>query len=247
MGSNLKSDAKVTRLARDYLADEHFVASDIKDFNAAREARRLVEHEDAGVLDDDMFPSAKGWHHRTVTLRLPKEKTTHKSIDDAAPADVSFYARGLLDVIKEAYSDTIAYKYHWFPFQLFRNRATPDTPDAPPERVYTEVYNSDAMIREHEAIQALPPTEGDPPNVERVVAPLFVYSDSTHLTNFGNASLWPVYLFFASLTKYIRVKPSALAAHHLAYIPTVRTHLHGWSLSISNPLPATRICPPSIP
>ena len=226
-GSNLKSDAEVTRLARDYLADEHFVASDVKDFNAACEARRLVEHEDAGVPNDDMFPSAKGWRHRTVTLRLPKEKTTHESIDDAEPADVSFYARGLLDVIKEAYSDTIAYKYHWFPFHLFRNRATPDTPDAPPERVYSEVYNSDAMIREHEAIQALPPTEGDPPNVERVVAPLFVYSDSTHLTNFGNASLWPVYIFFASLTKYIRVKPNALAAHHLAYIPTVRTHLHG--------------------
>ena len=224
-GSNIKSDAEVTRLAREYLADEHFINSDVKNFNAAREARRLVEHEDALPSSDDMFPSAKGWRHRTATLRLPKEKEKHLSFEDVEAADVSFYARNLLDVVKEAYSDTMAFKYHWFPFKLFRTRATPDAPDETPERVYSEVYNSDAMIREHEAIQALPPTEGDPANTERIVAPLLVYSDSTHLTNFGNASLWPVYIFFANLTKYIRGKPSAFAAHHLAYIPTVSTNV----------------------
>ena len=222
-GSNLKSDAEVTRLAREYLADEHFVNSDVKDFNAAREARRLVEHEDTAPADD-MFPSAKGWRHRTLTLRLPKEKEKHASVHDVKPANVSFYARSLLDVVKEAYSDGMARKYHWYPFQLYRTRTTPDAPDEPPERVYSEVYNSDAMIREHEAIQALPTTEGDPENTERIVAPLFVYSDSTHLTNFGNASLWPIYIFFASLSKYIRMKPASFTAHHLAYIPTVSSY-----------------------
>ena len=94
-------------------------------------------------------------------------------------------------------------------------------PDAPPERLWSEVYNSDALNREHQAIQALPRNPEDAPTVEYVAGPILLYSDSTHATNFGNASLWPAYLFFLNLTKYIRERPSAYAAHHLAYIPTV--------------------------
>lgn len=40
-----------------------------------------------------------------------------------------------------------------------------------------------------------------------------------HLASFGNAALWPIYLFLGNQSKYIRAKPSAFAAHHLAYIP----------------------------
>ena len=57
--------------------------------------------------------------------------------------------------------------------------------------------------------------------LEIVVACILLYSDSTHLTNFGTASLWPIYLYFGNLSKYIRARSSAFAAHHVAYIPGV--------------------------
>ncbi|KAH9922415.1 uncharacterized protein B0H18DRAFT_935413 [Fomitopsis serialis] len=76
------------------------------------------------------------------------------------------------------------------------------------------------MLEEHRKVQALPRDPSDPPGTEVAVAPLIVYSDSTRLASFGDASLWPVYLFFGWVSKYIRGKPSSFAAHHLAYLPT---------------------------
>ena len=49
-----------------------------------------------------------------------------------------------------------------------------------------------------------------------------VASDETHLTDFGNAKAWPIYLMLGNLSKYIRSQPNSGAMHHLAYIPSVR-------------------------
>ncbi|RPD63598.1 hypothetical protein L227DRAFT_584613 [Lentinus tigrinus ALCF2SS1-6] len=77
------------------------------------------------------------------------------------------------------------------------------------------------FIRPFSEIQKKAATDrepGDAEDIEYVVAPVQIYSDSTHLANFGTASLWPIYLFFGSLSKYIRSRPNAFATHHLAYI-----------------------------
>ncbi|KAG2061332.1 hypothetical protein BDR06DRAFT_1001641 [Suillus hirtellus] len=90
-------------------------------------------------------------------------------------------------------------------------------PNEPMERVYSEIYSSQAMLKAHEAIKSHPP---DPScKLETVVAAVMLWSDSTHLTSFGSASLWPIYLFLGNQSKYICGKPSSFAAHHLAYIP----------------------------
>ena len=47
------------------------------------------------------------------------------------------------------------------------------------------------------------------------------WSDSTHLANFGTAKVWPLYLYFGNLSKYIHGKPNSNACHHVAYIPSV--------------------------
>ena len=52
-----------------------------------------------------------------------------------------------------------------------------------------------------------------------------LWLDSTHLTSFGHASLWLLYLYIGGLSKYTCAKPSSFAAHHLAYIPKVRYRL----------------------
>ena len=75
------------------------------------------------------------------------------------------------------------------------------------------------MIEAHLKLQQSPPEPGC--ELERVIASLMFWSDSTHLASFGTASLWPVYLFFGNQTKSLRCKPHTASCHHIAYIPKV--------------------------
>ncbi|KAJ7325436.1 hypothetical protein DFH08DRAFT_926310 [Mycena albidolilacea] len=43
-----------------------------------------------------------------------------------------------------------------------------------------------------------------------------LWSDSTHLANFGTVSLWPLYTFFGNLSKYMRAKPTSNSGYHQA-------------------------------
>lgn len=98
----------------------------------------------------------------------------------------------------------------------------PPSGPPPPLRVLTDCYNSDAMLEEDENIHNMPRAEGDADDVEYAVLPLLLWSDETCLSQFGNAKLWPIYLYFGNLSKYVRGRPTEFAAHHLAYIPSVR-------------------------
>jgi hypothetical protein len=96
--------------------------------------------------------------------------------------------------------------------------------DEPAQRVYGEMYTSDKMKQLEEELRKMPRTEGD--FLEWVIGLIMLYSDSAHLANFGTAALWPIYLWFGNLTKYIRCMPTAFAAHHVAYIPSVCQRRH---------------------
>lgn len=61
------------------------------------------------------------------------------------------------------------------------------------ERLYGEVYVGDAMNREHEEIRANLLKTHVEPYPETVVAAILLYSDSTHLAQFGKALLWLAY------------------------------------------------------
>ncbi|TFK62834.1 hypothetical protein BDN72DRAFT_902894 [Pluteus cervinus] len=50
------------------------------------------------------------------------------------------------------------------------------------------------------------------------------YSDATRVAQFGQAKLWPIYVFFGNQSKYDRGRPSARAAHNLAFLPSVSFH-----------------------
>ncbi|KZT05800.1 uncharacterized protein LAESUDRAFT_760025 [Laetiporus sulphureus 93-53] len=88
--------------------------------------------------------------------------------------------------------------------------------DSPPERLYGELYTADAMIAEQKKLES---QCSEPDDIEPVIAAIMLYSDSTHLANFGTASLWPMYAFIGNQSKYISAKPTSFVAHHLAYIP----------------------------
>ncbi|RPD82127.1 hypothetical protein L226DRAFT_541597 [Lentinus tigrinus ALCF2SS1-7] len=237
-GSAVKSAGELDRLVNDVLLADDFEREDLRGFSAAREFDRM----DTFALTQGAFSANDGWREGSIKINVPKEKVSHESEEAAPELEVrGIYFRTFLEVIKAAAQAVDTRKAHWLPFGLYWRRK-PEVPtsgsqqfpdpvvDVPTseERMYSELYNSDAMIQADRAIRSAPRQAGDAPDLEYAVAPVMLYSDSTHLTNFGTASLWPIYAFFGWLSKYVRAKPNSFAAHHLAYIPSLPDTVQAW-------------------
>ena len=85
--------------------------------------------------------------------------------------------------------------------------------------VYDKPYTSDAWNQAQDEIMKQRRTDGC--QLERVVGALTLWSDSMCLATFGDASAWPVYLFFGNLTKYAHTSGESGACHPIAFIPHV--------------------------
>ena len=204
-GSTQKSFNNLNTLVHNVILADDFDREDLQKFNAQRETRQL---------DEARFSSG-GWHTTSIPIRLPCERV--KQLEGTAPefhVEELHYCK-ITDVIKSAFEEPAAQAFHTTPYKLYWQ---PDKTQ-PPERVITELYTSDAMLRKHEKVKSSAKVSGC--NLETVVAAIMLWSDSTHLTSFGNAALWPIYLFLGNQSKYTRNKPTSFAAHHLAYIPKV--------------------------
>ncbi|KAH9846291.1 hypothetical protein C2E23DRAFT_744396 [Lenzites betulinus] len=233
-GSGVKSSGEVDRLVNNVILADDFNRDDFIGFSAKPELTRLDKHTDT---TEESFPAADGWRRTSVTLHLPKTRVKHESEASAPSFEVpGVVYRPFLAAIRAAYEDPTALLLHNTPFQLLfsppTNAASAPADDAPappipvnpnpPERLYSELYNTDALNRADTAVQQKAREDrepGDDASIVYAVAGIMLYSDSTHLTNFGMASLWPIYFWLASLSKYIRAAPNTFATHHLAYIP----------------------------
>jgi Plavaka transposase len=123
----------------------------------------------------------------------------------------------LTAVIQAAFSSPLASHFHFSPFKLFHK-----SPSGEEEWVFSELYNSDVFIEEHDNVQRAPLLPDEPDcKLEKVVAALMFWSDSTHLANFGTEKLWPIYLLFGNISKYICGQPNSGACQHVAYIPSL--------------------------
>ncbi|KAG2118324.1 hypothetical protein DEU56DRAFT_747880 [Suillus clintonianus] len=209
--SNLISDAAMQRLTT-FLDDDAYNRNDVKIFNPTREKRFVAQY-----LEDhsNPFSARNGWKESSVYIRLPKEKMKWPLEGDAPELEIKGVRhRSLIDIITEVFEDGAATTFHMTPFQHMWKVSEERT-----IKVYSEAYASPAMMDAYIEVNSLPRQADD--NLECVVASLMMYSDSTHLSNFGDASLWPFYVFFGNESKYTRGKPTASACHHVAYIPTV--------------------------
>ena len=217
--SSLKSFGELNRLVKDVILADDFKVEDLNGFSAEREARRIDNHHDKS---SSIFSTDDGWIESSVFIPVPIEKghNVPKMKEATAPqfnVQGLFY-RNITNVIQCALKESSASQYHILPFKEFWKPSGHD----PVERLYSEIYTSDMMIEAHQAVQHDVPTC----TLEKVVIPLMLWSDATLLASFGNASLWPVYLFLGNLSKYVRGKPSSFSAHHIAYVPKVRNFLH---------------------
>jgi len=208
-----KSASDLNRLVNDVLLQNDFDQRHLEGFNCSRETKRLDKYK---TDENTMFPSSRGWKESSVKIHLPAERVTHSSESKAPEFEVpGVFHRSLIEIIKDTFQDAAALTYHYAPFKHFWKPFE----DKPAERLYSELYSSDAMLEEYEKLYSKPSEPGC--KLERMVASIMLWSDSTHLTSFGKASLWPIYLFFGNQSKYLRAKPQSFACHHLAYIPSV--------------------------
>lgn len=170
---------------------------------------------DGGDEGGEWVDRDKGWIKTPIHISVPfHSRAKYPGPKNFLAGDL--YHRSLVDVIREKIQNPAdSVHFHYDPFELFwaANK------DADGIRVHGEVYTSPAFIEAHQEVQALP---GEPNcTLPKVVVALMFASDSTHLTSFGNAKLWPCYLYFGNESKYRRCKPSCNCCSHVAYFQAV--------------------------
>jgi hypothetical protein len=209
------------------VAAEDFRPADIRDTSWAKVNDRLA-HDDHGS-DEEWMDEDAGWKVSPVTISIP----FHRHTDNPGPreyAAATLHHRPLAQVIKEKIRHPSNHsRFHYDPYELVWQPKDGEEG----VRVYGELYTSPAFIDAHKALQESP-REPDC-DLPRVVVALMFWSDATQLTNFGNAKLWPLYLFFGNESKYHRCKPSSNCCEHVAYFESVCHCLSQHTLAHSRP------------
>ena len=153
-----------------------FDVKDLTGFNMAREARRLDDNENTSASATSI---KDGWIETTVPISVPCDNVSYP-LEVDAPV---FHVKGLmyhkpLEVIKAVYKDPLAEQVHISPYEKYWQ----PQPNSPPERIYSELYNSNAFILEHEKVCSQPQQGCE---LETVIAAIMISSDYTHLMSFS--------------------------------------------------------------
>ncbi|KAI0741837.1 hypothetical protein C8Q80DRAFT_1110314 [Daedaleopsis nitida] len=204
---------------------------------------------EAWVKKDDVFRREHGWHKSVVYVPMPCTKFSNTSEDTVPKFEVpGLHHRDIVDLVIGCISDRTSrfrHNYHWVPNKLFwippmaPHSATSSHPK--PLRVYSDCINSDAVLADEEIIRKMDRIPGDDPEMEYVVLPVLIWSDETVLSSFGSATLWPIYIYFGHLSKYIRGRPTEFAAHHLAYIPSLPDSFADYYKSVYGTQPSAEV------
>lgn len=215
-GSRQKSTAETTRLILDIFSSgadhNHFSG-----FNAQTELKHFDKSENTpGHESDSYMPNQTqdAWKESTVKISVPtrERNASGNGKDFEIPG---LFHRSLTGTIRAVFAEKAAKWFHLTPFK----RVWKSPLSGQEQRVYDELYTSDVWITAHDEIQKQRRDDGC--KLERVIAGLMFWSDATHLAHFGNASAWPVYLFFGNQSKYNRACPNSGACHPVAFIPKV--------------------------
>jgi hypothetical protein len=213
-GSNAKTLVELDWLVQEVLLKPDFDHAELVNFHTKRESQCIDVIKDKS-LANSLFQAADRWYKINISLPVPFECIKHSSISQVPIFTMeSLIYQHPLQVLLAALQDASPDEFHLQPFKLYwQHNGDPDDS----EHLYSKLYNSDVLIEEHEHIRKAYETQEH----ETVVAAMMFWSDLMHLANFGNASLYPIYLYLGNQTKYMQCKPSAVAAHHIAYIPKV--------------------------
>ena len=217
-GGAQKSQAAFRELIK-IVGDPDFVPSDVH-HNKWDQINALLA-DNIGTNDDDQWVDAadEGWHVTDVEICVP----FHSRAENPGMkiySGIKLYHRSLVAVMKERFSDPHDFlHFHIEPHDLLWK--SPVDPTGSEFRVHGELYTSQSFLRAHSDLQQSPREPGC--QLEHVICAFMLWSDATHLTSFGNARLWPIYLYFGNESKYRRGKPILNSCNHVAYFEKVWT------------------------
>ena len=240
--SHSTSLTDIGSLVAEVICAADFNASDFVGFSATREAKRLDNYNnslaassESGPEGPERFSPSHGWSESSVSLALPCERQNLRSESRAPTTLVSgLFHREIVDIVTTAFRDPEVFPtLHLTPYREYHIASE----ESPPERVYSEMYSSDSFFDAWECIQDQGHISRD--DLERVMVALMLWSDSTCLTNFGTASLWPVYLSLGNQSKYIRSRPSSFSHRHLAYMPSLPDDIQDAYMTIYQRAPSS--------
>ncbi|KAF8428459.1 hypothetical protein L210DRAFT_3419340, partial [Boletus edulis BED1] len=188
-GDITKSQHEVDRLVHEVLLADDFRADHLSGFRMDTQN---------SVLDATSTRASDGWREADVNIKIPT-----RTPDMSGNYHRLFTISGLLyrpitDILKAVFSSPAAKHFHLFPFKRFWQ----NTEDGSEQRIFDELYTSNAWLKAHDNLQKQPNEPGC--KLEKVVAAIMFSSDATMLTSFGTAKAWPVYLYFGNASKYTR-------------------------------------------
>lgn len=220
-GFNDKSAEQVNNLVHNVILHPDFHVADLRGFDCRTENRRLNKAaEEAAKLPSSQTPFGPAFRSADIDISVP---SGDKAIPPKTFTIPGLQYRPLVSIIRDAFTNSLSHKFHLYPFKLYHESPT----TGQTTRIWSELYNSDAFINEHDRLQRRGQVPPDDPDckLEKVVAALMLWSDSTHLAEFGTAKLWPIYVLFGNLSKYIAGIPKSGACQQFAFIPSVSTTL----------------------
>ncbi|KAI0055213.1 hypothetical protein BV25DRAFT_1815943, partial [Artomyces pyxidatus] len=169
---------------------------------------------------DEWQDEDAGWMRATVKIIVPHHPRKGIPTEPGAGPRTflvhDFYHRDLVSIIREKLSRTQDDPlFHYEPYELhWQPHST-----ATAVRVHGELYTSPAFLDAHRELQQSVPEPGC--QLSRHIIAMMFWSDATHLTSFGDAKLWPLYLFFGNESKYRRCQPSSHLCEHVAYFQSL--------------------------
>lgn len=157
-----------------------------------------------------------GWIKTPITINVPFHSRMKNKGGSRWHIIGDLYHRSITAIIKEKLTNSSDTKlFHYEPYQL----TWLPTAGSDEIHIHGELYTSSSFIDAHAALQESPGEPGC--DLPRVVISIMFWSDATHLTTFGNAKLWPLYMYFGNESKYRRSKPSCHLCNHVAYFQAV--------------------------
>lgn len=135
----MKSLAELDCLVNDIILTEDFDQAHLTGFRAVKEVDHLDNYQGDPADICSSFLGKDGWIETLVKIRLPADGVQHASETLAPEFEVpGLFCHRLLEVIKSAFHEASAERFHLTPFKMFFQ----PLPNKPTERVYSEIYSS---------------------------------------------------------------------------------------------------------
>ena len=215
MDSRIRSEAEVTCLVHEVIKSEDFDHNHFTGFNAHTEMKHFDKSKiTPGDESDSTLDLAQdAWKESTVSILVPTREQCAggNGQEFAIPG---FFHHSLTSVICVVFTEKAAKWFHLTPFKHIWKSPLSDRE----QHVYDKLYTSNTWITVHDKIQKQ--RQDDRCKLEHVIAGLMLWSDVTHLAQFGTTSAWPIYLFFRNQSKYVQACPNSRACHPITFIPT---------------------------